>query len=339
MILTITPNPAMDLTYPVDRLEIGRTHRVRSPLGRAGGKGINVSSVLADLGSETTALLPQGGGTGEELLADTRRRGLTTVSVPIRGSTRRTLAVVADDGSTTNFSEPGPALEPQEWADLIRVAALQAERASAVVIAGSLPPGVDSTDLATLVRALRGRSTPVFVDVAGEALLAAAEAGADMLAPNLDELRQCFGDCDAETGAQRLIERGASAVLVSCGADGLLHVTGSEVLQQPAARGISGNTTGAGDAALAGFVAQHTRPGSSTAQALAEAAAAGAAAVLEPVAGSVSRSTVDKLLSALPPITSGERHHDPSAHQGPSDLDERLGQSPAGLQRGAPGDG
>lgn len=303
MILTITPNPAMDLTYHVDRLETGHTHRVRSLTMRAGGKGINISSVLAELGTATTALLPQGGGTGEELLADMGRRELTTVSVPIRGSTRRTLAVVANDGCTTNFSEPGPTLDQREWTNLIHAADLQNQQTVAVVISGSLPPGVGAEDLSILVRALRNRSVPVFVDVAGDVLLRAAEAGADLLAPNLDELRQCFPDCDAETGARKLLEHGASAVLVSCGADGLIHVTDSEVLHQPAAPGITGNTTGAGDAALAAFIKHRIRPGAPVSAALAAAAATGAAAVLEPVAGSVCGRTIEELLRSLPPIT------------------------------------
>lgn len=302
MILTITPNPAMDLTYHVDRLEPGQTHRVRSLTVRAGGKGINISAVLADLGTATQSLLPQGGETGKELLHDMDHRGLTTVSVPIGGSTRRTLAVVADDGSTTNFSEPGPTLTQQELADLVRVAAVQGKQAAAVAIAGSLPPGMGAEDLATLVRALRNHSIPVFVDVAGEGLLRAAEAGADLLAPNLTELQQCFPNSEAETGARQLLERGASAVLVSCGAAGLIHVTASEVLQQPAVPGIAGNTTGAGDAALAAFIQHRIHPDAPVTTALAEAAAAGAAAVLEPVAGSVSPSTVEQLHMSLPPI-------------------------------------
>ncbi|GAB3187004.1 1-phosphofructokinase family hexose kinase [Nesterenkonia suensis] len=305
MFLTITPNPALDLTYRIDRLQSGSTHRVPQVSRRAGGKGLNVSSVLAALDSRSLALLPLGGAAGDELMCDLHHREVPAEVIPLSGSTRQTLAVVESDGSTTNFSEAGPLVDASEWNLLVRAAARRSRHACAVVISGSLPPGVSGTDLGHLIQAVRGQSQ-VVVDTSGENLLHAAHARADLLAPNLDELADCLPGSGPLLNARELIRRGAGAVLVSRGRQGFLHVTADAVTHQPAVPGIAGNTTGAGDAALAAYLHRRCQLETDIPEALAAAAAAGASAVLEPVAGVISPTTFRTLLDTVPTSTPGD---------------------------------
>lgn len=295
MILTITVNPAIDVTYHLASLSVGDTNRVTTVHRQAGGKGINVSSVLTALGSATTALFPFAGTSGDELLTDLRRRGITAVGVPVEGRTRNTVAVVEPEGRTTNFSEPGPSIAPSSWTRLVTVAAHHSKDAAATVISGSLPSSVEPSGLAELIRTVK-RSAPVAVDVSGDLLLTAAGSAADLLTPNIDELAQCFPHQDTVTAARSLISAGARAVLVTCGKDGLLHVTAERVVHQPSVGGVSGNTTGAGDAALAAFLSRFTST-KSLRRALAAAAAAGAAAVVEPSAGYIDPATYQRFVT------------------------------------------
>lgn len=298
MIVTVTPNPALDLTYTVEELSLGTTHRVQGVSRRGGGKGANVSSVLAALGEPTAAVLPCGGSTGDEVHEDLEARGVDTVPVRIEGSTRQTLAVVGSDGTTTNFSEPGPVISDDEWHALVGEIRQLARRATAVVVSGSLPPGIDAAQLGQLVATAREHCGLVVVDASGPSLEAAAEAGAHLLAPNREELLSCCPGTDLVSAGRRLIEKGATAVLVSLGAEGLLHITADEVHSQRAVEGIQGNTTGAGDAALAAFVRSKSR-GANVPTSLNQAAAAGAAAVLDPLAGRITPRDFDRMLTRI----------------------------------------
>jgi tagatose 6-phosphate kinase len=118
VILTVTLNTALDLTYRVPRLDVHGSHQVREVVQRPGGKGLNVARVLAAIGHGTVVTGFAGGLTGKELrelLAE--ERGITDELVPTQGSTRRTVGVVDEaGGGATLFNEPGPHISPEEWA-------------------------------------------------------------------------------------------------------------------------------------------------------------------------------------------------------------------------------
>ncbi|MEV5750373.1 1-phosphofructokinase family hexose kinase [Actinoallomurus sp. NPDC052308] len=270
MIVTVTPNLALDVTYEVPELRPGGTHRVETVHTRAGGKGVNVARVLRSLGHDVLVLGLAGGATGDAVRADLDAAGLAHDLVPIAGETRRTVTVVAG-GDATLLNEPGPVVTPEEWA------ALEARipDADVVVISGSLPPGVPQDAVARLAR----RDVPVIVDTSGEALRHAAPY-AWAVKPNAAELTELTGTDDPVAGARALRAR---AVVVSLGADGLMAVTGDEVHRVPPPRVVSGNPTGAGDSVVAALAAGVGTPWPDL---LKDAAALSAAAVLAPVAGS-----------------------------------------------------
>ncbi|QEO14197.1 hexose kinase [Agromyces intestinalis] len=253
MILTVTPNPALDLTWHADRLEPGRTHRVPPGAVRAGGKGLNVARVLHAQGIDVVALATAGGASGAELAADLERTGIRHRLVPVAGATRRSLAIVDDHaGEATVLNESGAPLAPDEVAALLDEAVRLAAEASVVAVSGSLPPGLAPEALGDAVARWVATGATVVADVAGPALLAAARARAAVLKPNRDELAEALGDGDPEAGARRLLELGAGLVVVSLGADGLLVVAPDRPpVRARLGRALRGNATGAGDAAVA----------------------------------------------------------------------------------------
>lgn len=325
MILVVTPNPAVDVTYRVAEQRIGETQRVLEVQRRPGGKGLNVGRVLAATGDPTHAVLPLGGDGGRWIAHTLDALGLAHSDVDVHGETRTTVTVVDDLAHPTMFGEPGPVLSPDEWdsvttavGTLLDGGAAGTPHATALVVSGSLPRDTDPAVVARWVSAARHRGVPSVVDCSGAALVAAASAGATVCKPNREELLDATGTDDERAGALRLLGLGATVVVVSRGSEGIAAHTTEHVLEVPAVPGVSGNPTGAGDAATAGLVRALTSAGTDIAtddatllRALRSAAAFGAAAVLRPVAGEVDPADVDRFLST-PPDPAHDRTRTPA---------------------------
>jgi 1-phosphofructokinase family hexose kinase len=298
VILTVTLNAALDVTYRVPRLVPHASHRVSEVAQVAGGKGVNVASVLALQGVPVLATGLLGGVTGEQVGADLDTRGIRHDFAPCRGESRRAVAVVSEaDGDATVFNEPGPRVSAGEWeAFLAHLGALVERQAAAVVVAsGSLPPGLPLDAHAQVVQVVRAGGARSIVDASGDALTGAVTAGPDLVKPNRDELREVTGEADPVAGAGVLQRRGARDVVVSAGPDGLVLVDREGgVTRASLAEPLRGNPTGAGDAVVAALAAG-LASGAPPAKALAEAVAWSAAAVLHPLAGQVRRVDVDRL--------------------------------------------
>jgi 1-phosphofructokinase family hexose kinase len=297
MILTVTPNPAIDMTYTIDSFVQGGTIRVDTGLSRAGGKGLNVARVARQTGNDVFVLTTAGGATGGELEADIVASGLRHRLVPIGGATRRSIAIVdTAAGSTTIMNERGAALASEEWHALLAAANEQSAGARCVVGSGSLPPGVPDAFYADLVAAARERELPVVIDAVGPALFNAAAAGASALKPNRSELREATGEIDPAAGARRLIDAGAGLILVSLGEDGILLLDAADArhpIHARLPRALDGNPTGAGDAAVAAVAACLADGIVDAETILRKATAWSAAAVLMPVAGEIAANYPD----------------------------------------------
>ncbi|TDD32932.1 1-phosphofructokinase, partial [Nonomuraea terrae] len=187
-------------------------------------------------------------------------------------------------GRTALFNEPGPEVTADELAAFTRRYTELLGDADAVVIAGSLPRGVPADVYATLAALAAGQGVPAIVDADGEPLRHAPEGRPTIVKPNADELARAVPGGTPTEGAEALRERGAGAVVVSMGADGLLAVTGEGTFRARMPYTVRGNPTGAGDALVAGLalglVERTPWP-----DRLRRAAALGAAAVATPVAG------------------------------------------------------
>ncbi|MFE9610360.1 1-phosphofructokinase family hexose kinase [Streptomyces sp. NPDC006012] len=298
MILTVTLNTALDLTYRVRSLRPHATHRVSAVDERPGGKGVNVARVLAALGHEVTVTGFAGGGTGREVrerLADTP--GVLDALVPIAGATRRTVAVVDErSGDTTQLNEPGPQVTATEWAAFQEAYAGLLGPASAVALCGSLPPGVPVGAYAGLIRAARSAGVPVLLDTSGEPLRRGVAARPDIAKPNAGELAELTGFHEPLRAAQDARRRGAHAVVASLGPQGLLAHTADGHWRAAPPATVTGNPTGAGDSAVAGLLSGlvENLPWPDR---LARAVALSAATVAAPVAGEFDRPTYEEMLS------------------------------------------
>jgi 6-phosphofructokinase 2 len=285
-ILTLTLNPAVDLSTSTPVVRPTHKLRCRTPVFHPGGGGINVARVIHRLGGDCTALFTVGGPTGAQLAQLVAAEGVRAITVPIAGHTRESIAVVDEARSAEyRFVMPGPALTPAEWqACLSQVQAL-APPPAFVVASGSLPPGVPEGFYAQLARAMQRRGTRVVVDTSGPGLAAALDAGVHLVKPSLRELEELVGrtlaDTAARTAAAReLVAQGkAQMVALSLGAEGALLASAEGAwAAQPLAVQVAG-TTGAGDSMLAAMVwalAQNLPPP----QVLAWGVAAGSAALL-----------------------------------------------------------
>ncbi len=300
MILTLTPNPALDHTYQLAHLNRGRSNRAAPAAVRAGGKGINVSRVLHQQGHPTLAIAPLGGHGGEQFAANIRANTLPLLAVPVTADTRKSIAIYEQHSNTTTvLNETGSALTAADWNNILRATTHELPRADSLVIAGSLPPQAPAGFYETLVTAARAAGIPTVIDVAGPALRTAARAGADLLKPNGDELAEATGLADPAAGAQQLIAEGAGAVLVSLGEAGMECHTRHGAWRAGLGRTLQGNPTGAGDAAVAaatvGIAEARTAATGDARDAhwphtLRTAIAWSAAAVLSPLAGELHPS-------------------------------------------------
>ena len=257
MIVTVTPNPSIDRTIQIDRLDRGRMIRARAATSEAAGKGLNVSLALATEGVDTSAILPLAADSATvylRLLAD----AVPITAVPIKGAARVNVSLVEPDGTVTKVNEPGPQLGPDD-VEAILAAASAIAGSGWVVGCGSLPPGAPVDFYARLI-ALGSEDRRIAVDTSGEALGAAVCARAALVKPNTAELAELVGRPlatigDVNAAARVLIERGAHAVLVSLGPDGALLVDARTASHAEASIDDVVNTVGAGDALLAGFLA------------------------------------------------------------------------------------
>jgi tagatose 6-phosphate kinase len=296
LILTVTPNLALDITYEVPRLVPGATHRVSRVRQRAGGKGVNVARVLRTLGATPVIAGLAGGPTGTAIRAELAEAGFADALTPIAGESRRTVAIVSEmDSEPTMCAEPGPAVSLAEWANLRERFTGTVARADVVVLSGSLPPGVPEDGYAQLIDIARGRGVRTVLDTSGPALLAGLAARPDVVKPNAAELRAATG-IDDEIEAALGLARSGTAVVASFGPDGLLAVTDLGTWRARPPRPLAGNPTGAGDACVAALALGMANR-ASWPNMLVKAVAAAAAAVVCPVAGQIDLATYEHLLA------------------------------------------
>lgn len=306
VVLCVGLNPALDVTYHVDQLAHGQAQRVRSVTTRAGGKASNVCRVVATLGGVAHLVAPVGGTSGMEYVGLLAADHVPHTAVPVSGATRQTVAVVEDDGTTTLLSESGAAATESDWAAItscvrealsagVTTSGVTTGSVEALVISGSVAPGLPDDAVAQLVRMGRAHGIPVLVDASGSQLTAALAAKPHVVKPNSDELLEATGASGTE-GARLLADEHPGTVIVaSSGPDGLCvtDATGLGVQARPG-RELRGNPTGAGDAAVAAIVLGLLRSAAWEDIARSAVAASGAA-VLEPVAGVVDPSRVAEL--------------------------------------------
>jgi 1-phosphofructokinase len=260
MIYTLTLNPAIDYVVRLPALREGETNRALTAEIRFGGKGINVSHVLGELGMETTALGFTAGFTGDALTEYLTRRGISSAFIHLSCGQTRINVKLGTDSAETEINAPGPVIPPDALEALLdKLEGLTAR--DTLVLAGSIPPSLPRDLYGRIAARSAQRGIRVVVDAEGEALTAALPFRPFLIKPNRAELEGIAGrslttEDDIKAAAEALQTAGAHNVLVSPGSEGalLLDELGG-FHRAPAAAVTAVNTVGAGDSMVAGFLA------------------------------------------------------------------------------------
>ena len=192
-ILTVTLNPALDLTVCLGHLELGEVNRSPRMLTHAAGKGLNVAQVLADLGHTLTVSGFLGEDNAQAFDALFKRRGFVDAFVRVPGETRSNIKLAEDDGRVTDLNGPGPQVSALAQQALLDSLERIAPGHDAVIVAGSLPRGVSPQWLHDLLLGLKAQGLKVILDTSGEALKQGLAAGPWLIKPNTEELSDALG--------------------------------------------------------------------------------------------------------------------------------------------------
>ncbi|WP_109511408.1 1-phosphofructokinase [Pseudomonas ovata] len=258
-ILTLTLNPALDLTVQLGQLRVGEVNRSDAMLTHAAGKGLNVAQVLADLGHELTVSGFLGLDNPQAFDALFAARGFVDAFIRVPGETRSNIKLAEADGCITDVNGPGLVISDADQQRLFERLEHLAPGFDAVVVAGSLPRGVSPQWLQRLLAMLKAHGLHVALDSSGQALRAGLEAGPWLVKPNTEELTDALGvpvDSVAEQAdaARRLRAQGIEHVVISQGADGVNWFSAQGTWHAQPPKVTVASTVGAGDSLLAGML-------------------------------------------------------------------------------------
>ena len=260
MILTLTPNPSVDVSIEVDRLVPDLKLRAELGAFEPGGGGVNVSRVLHRLGAPTLAVVAVGGLSGELVTSQLEATGVPISPVAVREDTRWVWMVhERARASEYRLITPGVPLSPGEWGACLSAVEAGGEAVDYVVLSGGMPPEVPDRfvhDLAGVSARLGAR---LVVDSHGPTLAAAVTEGAYLIKPSRRELAELSGlepaDLDYEAAARHVVEQGVANVVVSLGPGGAFLATPELATHVRAPEVEVVSTVGAGDAMVAGLLA------------------------------------------------------------------------------------
>jgi 6-phosphofructokinase 2 len=287
-IVTITPNPAVDLSTSVEK--VLPVHKLRGLWQRRdpGGGGINAARVIKRLGGDASAVYPVGGVTGDLLVKLLDKEGITSLTFPIAAETREDFFVTEiSTHQPYRFILPGPQLDESEWQACLRLLSAIEPFPRYLVASGSLPGGVPDDFYARLAAIAKQRHASFILDTSGPALAAAVAERVDLIKPNLREMRELIGHepSDAiewEAAAKALVHSGkAATIALTMGHLGAALVTRDLVLRAAPLAITPVSAVGAGDSFL-GALVQGLASGTGLERCFRQAVAAGAAALLNP---------------------------------------------------------
>ena len=264
MIITVTLNAAIDKSLSVPNFRLGRRHRTVEQTTMAGGKGVNVARALKALGQPVIATGLQGGPTGTRIVEQLTQESILNDFVRIQQESRTNTAVLdPTSGEQTEINERGPSVSPQEL-ELFRDKLVYLARgAELVVLAGSLPRGVETDAYAMLIRELKRVDVQIIVDTDGEPLRHAVRAEPTLISPNVIEAEELVGhefndEQDMAAAVRQMATLGVKEALMTmpdgCFAS-LPTDQGPALLRARIEPREPVATVGSGDAFLAGFVA------------------------------------------------------------------------------------
>lgn len=261
MIYTVTFNPALDYVIRMESLKLGTVNRSSAEAVYYGGKGINVSTVLKNIGVDSVALGFVAGFTGKEIEEGVKNMGVATDFIKLpEGMSRINVKIKAEQETEINGQGPAISMEKVEklFEKLDRL-----EKGDCLVLAGTIPASLPSDIYEQIMDRLKDKEIRIVVDATKDLLLNVLKYHPFLIKPNNHELGEMFGvvlktDEEIVEYAKKLQERGARNVLISMAGDGAILLTETkEVYKMGVPKGTVVNSVGAGDSMVAGFVASY----------------------------------------------------------------------------------
>ena len=265
MVYTVTFNPSLDYIVTVDDFKLGLTNRTESELMLPGGKGINVSIVLSNLGIDNSAIYFSAGFVGEEITRRVQESGIRSEEIKLdEGCSRINLKLKSIDG--TEINGMGPDISNEDVSRLYEKLD-KIQEGDTLVLAGSIPSTMPETIYSDIIEHLDGRGIRIVVDATKDLLMNVLKYKPFLIKPNNHELGEIFG-VELKTResvvpyAKKLLEMGAENVIISMAGEGAVFVSsdGQEYLRE-APKGKLVNGVGAGDSMVAGFIAGYLTEG------------------------------------------------------------------------------
>ena len=311
MIVTVTMNPAIDKTVEIDTLCPGGLNRIQRVEYDAGGKGINVSKTIKELGGESIAVGFLGGNSGRTIENVLNQKGIRNDFVWVEQETRTNTKVFEKSGELTELNEPGPVISPEQSQELLNKISAYASEGTLVILAGSIPSGVDSDIYAQIIRMVHEKGGKVLLDADGKLFRQALKAVPDIIKPNRVELEEYMGidyrasEKELLDAAEKFLESGIETIAVSMGKSGAMFVRDGYQVKCPALSVKSHSTVGAGDAMVAALAyAWDQKLGSDDTVKLCMATSAGAVTTVG--TKPPSREVVDELINQVVIQRAGE---------------------------------
>lgn len=301
MIYTVTLNPALDKTVEIPGMALDTVNRITEMRTDPGGKGINVSKVIAKLGGEGCAVGILGGESGRTLEKLLEGEPFATRFRFVEGQTRTNLKIIDREGHTnTDINEPGLTVTDADLDALLRDLLAELRPGDIVVLAGSLPKGAPQDTYRSWTAACKKAGARVFLDADGALLAEGIKAAPHLIKPNDGELSRLAGkkletleELTAE--GRKLLERGIERVVISLGGRGALYLRKGSTIYAEGLRVPVGSTVGAGDSVVAALAYAEAQ-GLSEEEAVRLSTAAGAANVMCSGTQAAEREAVEALL-------------------------------------------
>ena len=257
MIITVSMNPAIDKTVEIEFLQPGGLNRIQKVEYDAGGKGINVSKTIHELGGESIATGFLGGNAGKTIENVLNEKKIPNDFIWVEGETRTNTKVFEKNGAVTELNEPGPVITEEQMEELLEKLKGYANEKALFILAGSIPSGVDKHIYAQIIRTVHEKGAKVLLDADGELFRNSLAAEPDIIKPNRVELEEYAGidyrasDEELLGLARELRSGGIETVAVSMGKSGAMLVTPDSEVRCPALSVKAHSTVGAGDAMVA----------------------------------------------------------------------------------------
>lgn len=254
MIYTVTLNPALDRTIILEKIHFGSVNRSRKTILEAGGKGINVSKVVKNLGEKTIALGFIGDENEDTLLRKLDLLGIAHDFIDVPGETRTNIKIVETESNTfTDINQPGFEVSNSDIEKLVCKIKSLVKKDDTVVLSGSLPKGLEPDIYKNLVLILKDIGAKTILDTEGEALRLGIKVHPDIIKPNINELKgiiNCTDDIQSVACGVRKVTEDSGLAIVSMGASGALLINNSTYFCPPLKVNVK-STVGAGDSMVA----------------------------------------------------------------------------------------